>query len=133
MSQQTVKLHFPPIRKKIVGAVIVVIIAAFVVFAFFFTQSANRPQPEITIANKHEFFQDLHYVCEVDVTVENNGADGWVNVHAEISGAGKPQKQDQKIYLASGQGKSLQFVFYINLWGTVTIPYINFEVWAVAN
>ena len=67
------------------------------------------------------------------MTVRNKGADGWIRVYAEISGAGRYEKQDQRIYLASGESKTLQFVFDISLWGALTNPVISYRAWAVAD
>ena len=77
------------------------------------------------VVNGYESFQGLNYVFVVDVTVRNNGADGWIKVYAEISGAGRYEKQDQRIYLANGKSKRLRFVFDISFWGALGNPSIK--------
>lgn len=119
-------------KGMIVGIVIIAIVLVSV-FAFVFLSFINRPKPEITLVNGYESFQGLNYVYKVDVTIKNNGANGWVRVYAEISGAGRYEKQDQRISLASGESKSLQFVFDISLWGALTNPTITYRAWANAD
>lgn len=129
----------PPPEKKPsrtavrIGAVLATIIIVIVVFASVFILVINRPRPEITLVNGYESLQGLNYVFKVDATVKNNGASGWVKVYASISGAGRYEKQDQRIYLASGESRSLQFVFDISLWGALSSPSISYKAWAVAD
>lgn len=137
MSQQTSIPPSPPQKKPIGKGVIVtvlaVVIVAIVLIAFVLIPLINRPQPEITLVNGYESFQGLNYVYKVDVNVKNNGADGWVRVYAEISGAGRYEKQDHRTYLARGESESLQFVFDISLWGALTNPTITYRAWAVVD
>ena len=119
-----------PLIWLVVGIVIGIVVIASSIFAY---SILNRPKPEITLVNGYESLQGLNYVYKVDVTVKNNGADGWVKVYAEISGAGRYEKQNQRIHLANGESESLQFVFDISLWGALTSPSISYEAWAVAD
>lgn len=119
-----------PTKWIVLGVVIGIIVIASIVVAYNFL---NRPNPEITLLNGYEAFQGLNYVYKVDVRVENNGANGWVKVYAEISGAGRIEKLDKRTYLASGESKTLQFVFDISVWGALTNPTITYRAWAVAD
>jgi len=120
----------PPMKWIVVGIVIGIVVIASLIFAY---NILNRPKPEITLVNGYESFQGLNYVCKVDVTVKNNGADGWIKVYAEISGAGRYEKQEERIYLANGGSRSLQFVFDISLWGAISSPSITYRAWAVVD
>ena len=119
-----------PMKWIVVGIVIGIVVIASLIFAY---NILNRPKPEITLVNGYESFQGLNYVYKVDVTVKNNGADGWIKVYAEISGAGRYEKQEKRTYLANGESKSLQFVFDISLWGAITSPSITYRAWAVVD
>jgi uncharacterized protein (TIGR02588 family) len=138
MSQQTSTLPPSPQEKKpfgksIIIGVLVVVIIALVVFAFvFLIPIINRPKPEVALVNGYGVFQGSINQYIIDVTVKNNGANGWVRVYAEINGTGIYEKQDQRIYLASSESKSLQFVFYIQgaLPFLSTSP-INYKAWTV--
>lgn len=112
MNEVEAKPKKSPMKWIVVGVVIGIVIVASIVVAYNFL---NRPNPEITLLNGYEAFQGLNYVYKVDVRVENNGADGWVKVYAEISGAGRIEKLDKRTYLASGESKTLQFVFDISV------------------
>jgi len=59
-------------------------------------------------------------------------ADGWIKVFAEISGAGKYEKQDERVHLASGESRQLTFTFDINLWGAL-FSSMTYKAWAVAD
>jgi len=48
----------------------------------------------------------------VDVTVVNNGAEGWISVHARISSPGMSQTETKRRYLASGETQTVQFECY---------------------
>jgi len=109
-----------------------VIIVAILLVAFVLFPLINRPQPEVTLVNGYESFQGLNYVYRVDVNVKNNGADGWVRVYAELSGAGRYEKLDKRIYLAKGESDSVQFSFDISIWGALTSPAVTYRAWAVA-
>ena len=113
----------------LVGTVSIIIILVSVV-AFVFLTFINKPKPQITLVNGHEGFQGLNYVYYVDVSVRNNGVDGWIKVYAEINGAGRYETQDKRVYVASGQTNSLQFVFDINLWGALGNPSVSYRAWA---
>jgi uncharacterized protein (TIGR02588 family) len=140
MSQQTSTLPPSPQEKKPFGksviiGVLVVVIIALVVFAFvFLIPIINRPRPEITLVSGYGVFQGSINQYIINVTVKNNGADGWVRVYAEIYGAGMYEKQDQRIYLASGESKSLQLVFDIpGALPFLSTPPISYKACAVAD
>lgn len=70
----------------------------------------------------------------VDVTVRNNGGEGWIKVFADVSGAGKYEKQDDRVYLGSGEAKDLTFVFDISFLGTLfSLGDLTYRAWAVAD
>lgn len=135
MSQQT-SIPQPPKKQLSKGLIIGIVIIAIVlisIFAFIFFTFINRPKPEIIFLNGYETFQGLNYVYEVDVSVRNNGPDGWVRVYAQINGAEKYDYQDKRIYLANGEINSSQFVFDISLWGALSNPSITYTAWAKAD
>jgi hypothetical protein len=138
MAQQTSLPQPPPPPPKkrfskslLVGMVLIIIVLVAVV-AFVFSAFVNTPKPQITLVNGYEGLQGLNYVYYVDVSVKNNGADGWIRVYVEINGAGRFEQQDKRVYVASGQSNSLQFVFDISLWGVLTNPTISYRAWANA-
>jgi hypothetical protein len=118
-----------PIRKDVLIAVLVMVGVALVILALVVIPILNSPKPEITVLTGYESFQGLNYVFKVDVTVKNNGAEGTVTVHAQINGAGRYETQEQSIHLDSSESKSLQFVFDISLWGSLTQPSISYKAW----
>jgi len=127
----------PPPNKRfskglLVGTVSIIIVLVAVV-AFVFLTFVNKPKPQITLINAYEGFQGLNYVYYVDVSVKNNGVDGWVRVYAEINGAGRVEQQDKRVYVAGGQSNSLQFVFDVSLWGVLSNPTISYRAWANAD
>jgi hypothetical protein len=122
-----------PLSKSMIVGIIIVAIVLISVFAFVFSTFINIPKPEVTLVNGYESFQGFNYVYKVDVSVRNNGASGWVKVYAEISGAGRYEKQYKRIYLASGESDARQFVFDISLWGALTNPTITYRAWANAD
>lgn len=70
----------------------------------------------------------------VEVTVRNNGGDGWIKVFADISGAGKYEKQEQRIYLRNGETRDLVFIFDISFLRTLfSLGDITYRAWAVAD
>jgi hypothetical protein len=115
-----------------VGTVLTIIVL-IAILAFVFLTFINKPKPQITLVNGHEGFQGLNYVYYVDVSVRNNGVDGWIKVYAEINGAGRYETQDKRVYVASGQTNSMQFVFDISLWGVLSNPTISYRAWANAD
>ncbi len=70
-----------PVKWIAVGVVIGIVIIASLVLLY------SRPKPEIISVYGHEGLYGLNYVYYVEVTVRNNGGDGWIKVFAEISGA----------------------------------------------
>lgn len=116
----------------LVGTVLIIVVLAAVA-AFVFFKFINIPKPQITLVNGHDGFQGFNYVYYVDVSVKNNGVDGWIKVIAEIHGAGRYETQDKRVYVASGQTNSLQFVFDINLWGALGNPSVSYRAWANAD
>ena len=140
MAQQTSMPQPPPPQppKKrfskgvLVGTVLIIIVLVSVV-AFVFLTFVNKPKPQITLVDGYEGFQGFNYVYYVDVSVKNNGVDGWIRVYAEINGAGRVEQQDKRVYVASGQSNSLQFVFDISLWGALSNPTISSRAWANAD
>jgi hypothetical protein len=72
----------------------------------------------------------LNYVAYVDVGVKNNGGEGWITVYVEIEGAGKYEKKEQRIYVASGETRQLQFVFDISLWNAL-FSSMTYRAWAI--
>ena len=122
-----------PIKWVVVGIVIGVIITASLILLYStLSHIVNRPKPEIISTYEYDGFQGFNYVCYVEVTVKNNGGDGWIKVFAEISGAGKYEKQNQRIHLASGESQHLTFTFDISLWGAL-FNSLTYRAWAVAD
>jgi hypothetical protein len=119
--------------KGIIVGIAIITIVLVSVFLFVFSTFINKPNPQITLVNGYEGFQGLNYVWYVDVSVKNNGASGWVKVYAEISGAGKYEQKDQRIYLGNGETDSLQFVFDISILGSLGNPTITYRAWANAD
>jgi len=114
----------------VVAGVIIAIVALGLFFALNIPALLNPPKPEIISTYGYDGFQGLNYVIFVDVTVKNNGGEGWITVYAEISGAGKYEKQQQRIYLSSGETQALHFVFDVSFWG-VLFSQVTYRAWAV--
>jgi len=102
-----------------VGILIGIIIIASITVAYIIIPFINRPKPDIILLDSHDGFQGLNYVVYVDVGVKNNGGDGWVTIYAELRGGGRYEEKNQKIYMASGETKQLQFVFDVSLWSSL--------------
>lgn len=96
-----------------------IIIGAVVTFAVLW-----KPNPEITRVEGYGV-EGLN-VFYVDVTVKNNGKEGYIVVYAEINSTSKFEKQEQKIYLVASESKNLTFTFNIIPWGEIT-----YRAWAV--
>lgn len=124
-----------PVKWIVVGVVIgIVVLASFILLLNPLSRILNPPKPEIVSKYGHDGFQGLNYVLYVDVTVRNNGGEGWIKVFADISGAGKYEKQEQRVYLKSGETKDLTFVFDISFLGTLfSLGDITYRAWAVAD
>jgi hypothetical protein len=99
--------------KWIAIAVVAIIAVSAVVFLF------SLPRPEIILTDGHDGFEGLNYVGYVDVTVKNNGGSGWVTVNAELSGGGRFERQEQRVYVEAGGTKSVEFVFDITIWDSL--------------
>jgi hypothetical protein len=115
--------------KLAIAVILTLIIVVGIVWLF--NNIVNKPRPEIISTYGCDGFQGLNYVIFVDVTVKNNGASGPVVVYAEISGAGKYEKQEQTIYLSSGEQRTVRFTFDVSFWG-VLFSQVNYRAWAVA-
>ena len=99
----------------ILGAIAIIAIAIWGLPRFIMP-FLNRPKPDIVLLDGRDGFQGLNYVAFVDVGVRNNGGEGWVTVYAELEGSGYYEELNQRVYLASGETKNLQFVFDISFW-----------------
>ena len=118
------------IRTSVIVGVLVTIGVALVIIAVVVIPLLNRPKPDIILLNGHDGFQGLNYVVFVDVNVKNNGAEGWVTTYAELSGGGRYEEQNQRIYLASGETKQLQFVFDVTIWNSL-FSSMTYRAWTV--
>jgi flagellar basal body-associated protein FliL len=92
-------------------------------------RATSLPKPEIIMLNGYTGSQNLNYVFYVDVTVKNNGEEGYIKVYAEINGAGKYEKQEQLLYLGKGQSQNLKFTFDISFWNAL-FSQITYNAWA---
>lgn len=114
----------------IIGVVIGAVILAGVFWAYVnVSRVISQPKPEVTKLDGYGGFQNLNYVFYVDVTVKNNGEEGNVIVYAEISDAGKYEKQEQLVYLSKGESKNLRFTFDISFWNTL-FSQITYQAWS---
>jgi len=110
----------------LIGATIISIIyIAFVHVPYI----ASLPKPEITKLDGYGGFEGFNYVYYVDVTVKNNGEEGYVSVFAEIRATGKYEKQEQILYMYKGQSQNVRFRFDITLWGALTSE-VTYKAWA---
>ena len=98
-----------------VGAFIVIIVIGYLVFPILF-----GPKPEIVTLDGHGGLSGLNYMFNVDVTVKNNGREGWVRIYVELENAGRYEKQDRRLYLDANERKSTTFEFDTTLWGSLT-------------
>lgn len=120
---------FAPIKWMVLGLLVgIVFLSSFVYVTF----EPNQPRPKITEKNGYESFQDQNRIYIVDATVKNTGNDGWVEASARIYVAGKYMRQDQRIFLAGDENKTLQFIFDISFWGAKASPSVGYRAWAVA-
>jgi hypothetical protein len=133
MNEVEAKPKKSPMKWIVIGVVIgIVIVASFILLLNPLSRIINPPRPEIVSKYGHDGFQGLNYVIYVDVTVRNNGGDGWIKAFAEVSGAGKYEKQEERVYLRNGETEDLNFVFDVSVWG-VLFSSITYRVWAVAD
>ncbi len=125
-------------NKVVLAGITVVIVVSMLVIVFLFMFQSGLignpfgPQPEVTMVSGHEGTQGFNYVYYVTVNVKNNGNAGYITVYAEINGAGRYEKQDQRIYVGTEDSKSLTFTFDISVWGSLTNPSITYKAWATA-
>ncbi len=124
-----------PVKWVAVGIVLgIVIIGSFFLLSGPLTKLLNPPRPEITYKNGHDGFQGLNYVMYVDVTVRNNGGNGWIVVYSDLDVGGRYEKQDERIYLNNGETKDLTFTFDVTFLGTLfNLGNAEYRVWAVAD
>jgi len=111
------------------GAVIAIVVLAFVAYSVL-NSFVNRPNPDITMVNGHDGFQGLNYVVYVDVRVTNQGGEGWIKVYAEVSGGGRYEELNQRVYIDSGETKQLQFVFDVGFLQSL-FSSMTYRAWAV--
>jgi hypothetical protein len=120
-----------PIVYIAVGILIGAIIISVIYIAFVYVPHvASLPKPEITKLDGYGGFEGLNYVYYVDVTVKNNGEEGYVSVFAELKATGKYEKQEQILYMYKGQSQNVRFTFDITLWGALTSQ-VTYKAWAV--
>lgn len=119
---------------------ILVIATLFVSFSMFsgssniFTRFINPPRPEIISKYGHDGFHGLNYVFFVDVTVRNNGGEGWIKVFADMEGAGRYEKKDVRIWLGSSETKKLTFTFDVSFLGTLfSLGNLKYRAWATSD
>ena len=110
---------------------IIVIVSIYTVYTILIPL-INRPKPDITLLDGHDGFQGLNYVVYVDVGVKNNGGEGWITVYAELNSAGRYEEKNQRIFIASGEAKQLQFVFDVSFWSTA-FSSMTYRAWAVVD
>jgi hypothetical protein len=110
-------------KRKKVGLVVSVIIG-ILVGATVTIVVLWKPNPEITKLEGYGL--EALNVFYVDVTVKNNGREGYIVVYAEINSTSKYEKQEQTIYLVASESKNLTFTFNIIPWGEIT-----YRAWAV--
>jgi hypothetical protein len=103
-----------------VAAIVIISVAVFLL---------SLPRPEIVLTDGHDGLQGLNYVGYVDVTVKNNGGSGWVTVHAELSGGGRFERQEQRVYVQAGKTENVQFVFDITIWNSL-FSSMQYKAWA---
>jgi predicted nucleic acid-binding Zn ribbon protein len=117
----TIERERAPASRNLVNAILILGAIAIIIIAIwgiprFIMPFLNRPKPDIVLLDGHDGFQGLNYVAFVDVGVRNNGGEGWVTVYAELEGSGYYEELNQRVHLASGETKNLQFVFDISFW-----------------
>jgi cytochrome c oxidase assembly protein Cox11 len=83
-----------------------------------------KPVPELTRVEGYALEQANVFV--VEATVKNNGREGYVVVYAEINCTSKFERQEQTVYLLSGETKDVMFTFNVTQWTEV----ITYRVWA---
>lgn len=88
---------------------------------------ASLPKTEVT--NMESVYSNDNRFLYFHVTISNKGGAGWVRVYAEVSGEGVYEKQDQRIFLESGELRELSFTFNVTWNGTP----IYCRAWAVAD
>lgn len=123
------KSRAPRIWVAAVLVIAVVLLSSYV----YVTYDPNRPRPKIIMEKGQQSSQGPNRIYTVETTVKNNGHDGWVDVGARIYVAGRYMRQDQRINLASGENRTLQFAFDISFWGAKTDPSVSYRSWAVAD
>ena len=121
-----------PTKWIVIGVVIgIVVVASSILLFNSLSNIINTPNPEITSSNKYGGFQGFYYVCYVNVTVRNNGGDGWIKVFAEIHGGIMIADKDERVHLARGESRQLTFAFDITFW--VPFSSITHRAWAVTD
>ena len=74
---------------------------------------ALRPNPEITLVTGYmDFETDESCKFIVNVTVVNNGGEGWIGIRCRISSPVSCQTELKSRYLARGETQVVQFECY---------------------
>ena len=96
---------------------------------------ALRPNPKITLVTGYMAYEtDESCKFIVNVTVVNNGAEGWISIRCRISSPGMSQTEFKSRYLARGETQVVQFECY-GFKGPYTHPDLcnisSYEAWIV--
>lgn len=102
-----------------VAAIVIISVAVFLL---------SLPRPEIVLTDGHDGLEGLNYVVYLDVSARNNGGSGWVTVHAELSGGGRFEQQEQRVYIGAGETKNVQFVFDVTIWNSL-FSSMQYKTW----
>ena len=127
-----------PKNKLVIAGIVAVIVVSLAMLVFLFMFQSGMvgnpfgPQAQVTAVSGHEGYQgmDTYYV---DVTVVNNGNAGYLTVYAEISGGGKTEQQDQRVYVGTEDSRSLTFTFDLSTWGSTPTSSITYNAWATGS
>ncbi len=123
-SSTTIKI---PVKKTILIGIAAIVIAILIVAAVLFLY-LNRPLPYPVVVSQNER-QEEHQLI-VDAGVRNDGADGWVTVHAQLELSNQVEVKDTRLYLENGKFKLLTFTFSVAFEQGSSGQVIKTTVWA---
>jgi hypothetical protein len=91
------------------------------------TNMVNPTHVEIIGRSTRTGFEGFDYVVYVDVTVENQGAEGKATIWASLIQGDNQWTKNQAIYLNQGETGDLTFSFYeVSFW---SISGLTYRVW----
>lgn len=103
---------------------VAVVIIALIAVTMLVWIVVLKPFPTVTdLVARQEGYQ-----YDVDVSLNNNGGDGWVKVYAQIESDAQLEVKDTRLFMSRGETNSLTFTFTLEFGSSV--EKISYKAWA---